>query len=195
MSNKKMSASLQAKLTDEAVAELAEKKHWREDQALFSLMRNTPTMYGATSDWNEIEDICKSVIREIRPYYSCRECYEFIMNIVDAYDTIVISIHRDYTDVRRLAYFVNEMLEQMIQITPYAEAIAKEYGIDPDLHRLMRGLIYYRIVEEPVRDVFLRDPDLFFYSEYIFGGRELGILPPREEMPQFKVPMATFVIR
>ena len=63
------------------------------------------------SDWDDIRSISLAVMHELRPYQSYQDIYVFVMRVVNLYDTQIISVLRTFSDVRRLAYFVHEMIE------------------------------------------------------------------------------------
>ena len=120
-------ARFKEKLSDEAIQEVVKQRGITEEEAIFNLMKNQPTMYGAMSDWDDIRNISMAVIKELRPYRSCREAYEFVMNVVTLYDTRVISVLRVFSDVRRLAIFVHEMIESLLEIPQYRRAIIEQH--------------------------------------------------------------------
>lgn len=68
-------------------------------------------------------------MHELRPYQSYQDIYVFVMRVVNLYDTQIISVLRTFSDVRRLAYFVHEMIEGLLEIPLYQTNLAKEYGV------------------------------------------------------------------
>lgn len=160
-----MPARLKAQLKDEAIQAFAQDRGITEEEAIFNLMKNQPTMYGAMSDWDDIRNISIAVIRELRPYRSCREVYEFVMNVVTLYDTRVISVLRVFSDVRRLAIFVHEMIESLLEIPQYRRGIIDQYQADANDQILLRGIVLKRITREPVQTLFEEDRNRFFRAE------------------------------
>lgn len=177
---------MKARLADDVISSRAKERNVSKEYVLMRVMKKYEAhMYGALSDWDEIEDISKAVLREVLPFKSCEEAYVFVMNVVIAYDTVVISVNRTFSDDRRLAYFVNEMIMQLLEIPEYAEKLAAEEKVDPDDKMMMRGLVYYRIVDRPIREYFLSCDDCYFGFEYFKAGRHLGLVPPRKPLAQY----------
>lgn len=165
-------ARFKEKLSDEAIQEVVKQRGITEEEAIFNLMKNQPTMYGAMSDWDDIRNISMAVIKELRPYRSCREAYEFVMNVVTLYDTRVISVLRVFSDVRRLAIFVHEMIESLLEIPQYRRAIIEQHHVDANDQILLRGIVLKRITREPVLTLFQEDRNHFFRAE-VFRATEL----------------------
>lgn len=160
-----MPATLKEKLSEDAIKALAEERGISEEEAIFHWMKNQPTMYGAMSDWDDIRNISIAVIRELRPYRSCSEVYEFVMNVVTLYDTRVISVLRVFSDVRRLAIFVHEMIESLLEVPQYRRGIINLYHVDANDQILLRGIVLKRITREPVQTLFEEDRNRFFRAE------------------------------
>ena len=162
-------------LQEENVRMIADKRGLSVEEALFSMMKTQPFMFGATSDWEDIRPICIAVIRELLPYKSCEEIYHFVLRVVTLYDTEVITVLRVFSDVRRLAYFVNEMIESLLEIPSYCDFIVHKYGADPTDKIMLRGLVLKRITSEGVQEIFLEDTSRFFRAETFSVARALGV--------------------
>ena len=91
--------------------------------------------------------------------------YVFVMRVVNLYDTQIISVLRTFSDVRRLAYFVHEMIEGLLEIPLYQTNLAKEYGVSPDDKIILRGIVLNRITSPEVRKLFQDDRDRYFRAE------------------------------
>ena len=82
-----MEESYSIALTSKRIRELEEGNirtiaHTRgisEEEALFSLMKSQPCMFGAMSDWDDIRSISLAVMHELRPYQSYQDIYVFVM--------------------------------------------------------------------------------------------------------------------
>lgn len=168
-----MEESYSIALTSKRIRELEEGNirtiaHTRgisEEEALFSLMKSQPCMFGAMSDWDDIRSISLAVMHELRPYQSSQDIYVFVMRVVNLYDTQIISVLRTFSDVRRLAYFVHEMIEGLLEIPLYQTNLAKEYGVSPDDKIILRGIVLNRITSPEVRKLFQDDRSRYFRAE------------------------------
>ncbi|WP_443744410.1 hypothetical protein [Sutterella sp.] len=153
--------------------ELARRRGITEEEALFSIMRKQPSFYGALSDWDEFEPITIAVIREMKPYMTYAQISESLTRVVTLYDTQVISVLRVFSDVKRLAYFINEMIETLLEIDDYRRVLLAEYGLDEADYIAARGLVLKRITSEDVQTLLFTDRNRFFRAESFCASRIL----------------------
>lgn len=167
----KISTKRWKELEPENIRAIAKERGISEEDAVFSLMRDVPAMFAIMQDWDDMRTISTAVIRELKPYMSFRNIYAFVMRVVNLYDTQVISVLRIPTesDVKRLAYFVNEMVESMLEVRPYYEhverIVADESGQADRI--IMRGYVLRQITSSQVRDILVGDMAHFFRAEII----------------------------
>lgn len=163
-----VSAGRAKELQQENILAQAHKQGIPTEEVLFSLMRYTPELFGAMQDWEDIQNICTAAIRELEPYISFRQIYDLVMHVVKLYDTHVITVLRVFSDVKRLAYFINEMIETMLEVPAYAEAIEQQVSLLTNGEKdkvASRGFVLRRITSPEVREVLLNDKAKFFKAE------------------------------
>lgn len=178
----KITASRRKELRTEAVEAVARERGIAVEDVIFGYMKTSPELFGALSDWDDVRNITISVIRELKHYMPYVDIYRTMLRIIDLYDTEVISVLRVYSDVRRLAYFVNEMVECLYETAAYREALAKATGLEPDNRIALRGEILIRITSREVRHVLLCDPGEYFKAEvYCTENRKPGSTGVRDD--------------
>lgn len=162
-----VSAKRAVELQDDNIRAMAAKEGLSVEEMLFTLMRDTPELFGAMQDWDDVQNVCTAAIRELMPFSSCREIYELVLHVVKLYDTQVITVLRIFSDVRRLAFFVNEMIETMLEVGPYKQAIEAEVAkFSSESDRIaVRGLVLRRITSAEVREILVHDKARFFKAE------------------------------
>ncbi|MDO4937149.1 MAG: hypothetical protein Q4E62_04460 [Sutterellaceae bacterium] len=161
----KLTAEMKKALKPEAVRALAQSRGISEEEAVFGLLKRFPALFGAMSDWDDVRPITISVIRELKSCLSYKDILLMVLRVLNLYDTQVISVLRVFSDVKRLAYFVNEMIESMLEVNEYADAIAQGYEITADNRVALRGIVLKRITSDEVQKVFLNDKSRFFRAE------------------------------
>ena len=166
-----MSVKRRKELEPAKVREMAAQLGLTEEETVFSLMKRHPALFGAMNDWDDIRNITIAVIRELKGCVSYREIYEMILRVVDLYDTQVISVLRVFSDVKRLAYFVNEMIESMLEMPDYRDKLTAQYGLTTADKLALRGIVLERITNQGVRDVFMKDRCRYFSAEVICARR------------------------
>lgn len=154
-----------AELKDENVRALAKSRGITEEQALFSLMKKCPALFGAMQDWDDVKPICIAVMRELKGYLPFRDIFEIVLRVLNYYDTQVICVLRVFSDVQRLAYFVNEMIESMLEVAGYAAAVKKEFSLHSQDRLIMRGIVLKRITSVEVQKTLINDKMKFFKAE------------------------------
>ena len=176
-------------LRPEAVEALARERGITPEEAVFSLMKTSPSLFGALSDWDDVRTITIAAIRELRPFLSYADIYTLMLRVIDLYDTQVISVLRVFSDVKRLAYFVNEMIEQLGDIPDYRSAVCSTYDLSPDNRLAVRGVILKRITSPEVRQVLLEDRGRYFKAESIcapdFATPSRALAPAAAACPAF----------
>lgn len=152
-------------IRDEDVLALARARGETAEEALFRMMRKCPAAFGATCDWEDFGSISIAVMRELKPYKTYQAVYNLVLRVFQLYDTQVISVLRVFSDVERLAYFVNEMIETMLEVSHYRDALSVEYGVDTANKIALRGIVLFRITSVGVRNVFKCENKAFFRAE------------------------------
>lgn len=152
-------------IRDEDVLALARARGETAEEALFRMMRKCPVAFGATCDWEDFGSISIAVMRELKPYKTYQAVYNLVLRVFQLYDTQVISVLRVFSDVERLAYFVNEMIETMLEVSHYRDALSVEYGVDTANKIALRGIVLFRITSVGVRNVFKCENKAFFRAE------------------------------
>ncbi len=174
-----LTAKLVKELEPQSIAATAERLRIGEAEAVFRLMRNQPVVGAASYDWADIPIISMAVIRELLPFMSYREVYCKVLKVITLYDTEVISIYRSFTHMHRLALFVNEMTEVMLEVpgfAQYVQSIAKaRTGCTERL--IVRGLVMCAIARKEVRDALTNRHPGYFRDEI---GLALALWPEIE---------------
>ena len=145
-------------LQQESVLFMSRQQGIPEEEIIFGLMRSTPEVVGAMQDWDDIQNICIAVIRELKPYVSFRQIYDLVNRVVRLYDTQIITVLRVYSDVKRLAYFINEMIEVMLETPAYCahvEQTVRSFTGEKDDRVAARGVVLRRITSPEVRKLFI----------------------------------------
>ena len=161
----KLSDKRKKDLSTAAVEALASERGITVEEAVFTRMKTSPSLFGALSDWDDVRTITIDAIRELRPFLPYADIYAILLRVIDLYDTQVISVLRVFSDVRRLAYFVNEIVEQLNDVVPYREAVVSFYGLDPSNRLAVRGAILKRITSPELRTLLLNDRGRYFKAE------------------------------
>ena len=106
--------------------------------------------------------------------------FRLVLQKVHEYDTQVICVIRAFSDVRRLAYFVNEMVETLLENNGYRRMILKTYDLDERERLVMRGIVLNRITTAEIREVLLSDRCRYFETECLFAERITRSRPSNE---------------
>lgn len=162
---KPLAKSMAAALEPTALAALAKERGVSEEEAVFGLLYRSPVLFGALSDWDDVRPIVISVIAELKPFLPWTKIYALALRVVSLYDTQVISVLRVYSDVKRLAYLVNEFVETMLEVGDYARFVSDAYAVPADNRMLLRGAVIKRITNTEVQKIFLNDKSRFFRAE------------------------------
>lgn len=171
---------LEAALRPEKIDAEAARRHLPAEELVFNLMKGNPALFGAMSDWDDIGLICIGVMRELKPFMSYVDMFRLVLQKVHEYDTQVICVIRAFSDVRRLAYFVNEMVETLLENDGYRRMILKTYDLDERERLVMRGIVLNRITTAEIREVLLSDRCRYFETECLFAERITGSRPSNE---------------
>ena len=89
-------------------------------------MRETPEVCGAMQDWDDIPNICIAVLRELKAFLPFQQAHDRVLHVIKLYDTQVITVLRAFSDVKRLAFFVNEMVETLLEVPAYSAMIDQQ---------------------------------------------------------------------
>lgn len=164
----------QKELKPENIEKIVASKKISQEEAVFGLMRDVPALFGAMSDWDDISNISIAVIGQLKHFMSYEDCYKLVLRVVTLYDVNVVTIVRSFSDVRRLAYFVNEMIESMLEVPEYAAYIQKEVAekFNTNDHTLSRGVVLRKITREAVQTLLVNDKERFFKAELMRTANE-----------------------
>lgn len=156
------------KLQPENVRTTALKLGLSEEKIIFSYMRETPEVCGAMQDWDDIPNICIAVIRELKAFFTFQQAHDRVLHVIKLYVTQVITVLRAFSDVKRLAFFVNEMIETLLEVPAYSAMIDQQVFAftNGDRDRIVaRGFVLRRITSTEVRALLMKDKGKFFKAE------------------------------
>lgn len=161
-----------ARINEATVRALAQRRKITEEEALFALMKNQAEINATLSDWDDVRSITVAVIRELKPYLDYWTIYLLVLRVMTLYSTHVISLYQSFSDVKRLALFLNEMLETCLENEDYAREVRRTCGNkDCEDRVLMRGLVLTRIAPPEVMALFLENRPYFFKAEWYCARR------------------------
>lgn len=111
--------ALKYRLSPEGIAENMARSHITEAESILVVLNDNCYMQAASEDWPDVKEISLNFIRELLPFTSCRETYDIVARTAQLYSTEVISTRRSIPERKRLAYFVSQLLGQMLKCEPY----------------------------------------------------------------------------
>ena len=156
------------KLQPEYVRTTSLKLGLSEEEIIFSYMRETPEVCGAMQDWDDIPNICIAVLRELKALLTFQQAHDQVLHVIKLYDTQVITVLRAFSDVKRLAFFVNEIVETLLEVPAYSAMIDQQVFAftNGDKDRIVaRGFVLRRITSTEVRALLMKDKGKFFKAE------------------------------
>ncbi len=175
-----LTAKLAKELEPQIIVATVERLRIGEAEAVFRLKRNQPVVGAVSYDWADIPIISVAVIRELLPFLSYRDIYCKVLKVITLYVTEVISVHRTFTDMHRLALFINEMTEVMLEVSGFAQYIEcivlARTGCKERL--IVRGLVMCAIARKEVRDALTKRHPGYFREEI---GLALALWPEIDE--------------
>lgn len=175
-----LTAKLAKELEPQIIVATVERLRIGEAEAVFRLKSNQPVVGAVSYDWADIPIISVAVIRELLPFLSYRDIYCKVLKVITLYDTEVISVHRTFTDMHRLALFINEMTEVMLEVSGFAQYIEcivlARTGCKERL--IVRGLVMCAIARKEVRDALTKRHPGYFREEI---GLALALWPEIDE--------------
>lgn len=171
----KLTTEVKKMLDNAKVVQTARERGCTEEEVVFSIIKRYPALFGALNDWDDIRPITLCVIRELMPFMTFEKVFNTILTVLTLYDTQVISVCRAYSDVKRLAYFVNEMIETLLEVDGYERSLIEQYETGNDNRVVLRGIVLKRITGSEVQKLFLNDQSRFFKAEvYCTSGFEVS---------------------
>ena len=121
--DKESKKALKYRLSPEGIADNTARSHITEAEWILVVLNDNCYMQAASEDWPDVKEISLNFIRELLPFTSGKAVYDIVAHTVQLYGTEVISTHRSIPERKRLAYFISQLVAQLMKCPEYMKHV------------------------------------------------------------------------
>ena len=146
-----------SQLTQEHVDAECAHRNKKPESVIFDLLYEAPAVMWVAYDWDSVRYITQRAIAVMIKTHTYLEAYRAMLGILSLYESVLANYVAPIEPIKRLAIFVNEVAETLLEDEPLKTRIAEEFFV--------RGKMIALITSPSCRKLLLDATDRYFFSE------------------------------
>lgn len=154
-----------SQLTQEHVDAECAHRNKKPESVIFDLLYESPAVMWVAYDWDSVRYITQRAIAVMIKTHTYLEAYRVMLGILSLYESVLANYVAPVEPIKRLAIFVNEVAETLLEDEPLKTRIAEDLHWDRTDKFFVRGKMIALITSPSCRKLLLDATDRYFFSE------------------------------